>query len=318
MDIEPTALAGSSELTEMPGGDDSFETKASTPERPLSIREAAEIALRDSDTDSSDADSNEADVRSRGPEKTEAPAVDDKASGEAPATPTGKTFTSVQGAIDHVVSLISQGRIAELPPEVRGQIQRVQENAVSAAAEKAEQEAYFNSEYVSLLELRNDDPEAYLERIESEEGLADFVREYARQHPDVSLENPRPAPRGKSEADIRTETSNEMGLRLSASLRALADEHGVKNYEELTAQSQTTGAGMMVLVVDAAIKAGVEKQVEKIRAEERAAAEKEALVKLNMRMPSAPVSSGSRDATQGDGKVVTMFDAYRETQRAAR
>lgn len=252
------------------------------------IRSAAEAAMKLTREDDETPDSDEA-----GQSATDAPAG--TASPDPAAAVTQRLF-SEQAAIDRALSLHRQGRTHELPPEVQGQIRKWEGEVLErAAADKAEDDAFLEV-FVSNLALRESDPDEYLKLLDDPE-LGDdtrlFMREFAKAHPEVTLDNPQYTPRAKTPDELRVEFGNEIAERLNTSLRALAEEKGITNFDDIREKSRGN-ATLLTAVIDAGIEVGVAKKLDGIRKAERDAAVKEAMAAYGGRMPSLPISGNAR------------------------
>lgn len=316
MDTEAPASTATAEPDAPPSSDSIPEARIEQGREAPTIWEAAQIAREEFDRESPDSDEADQDTGTE-PERTTS--TETPAATTTPPSEARKTYTE-EAALDRVLTLLSQNRLHELGPEAKGRYQAIAKHAQEQAKQEAELQEFFNEKYVSMLALKEDDPEEYARLIhDPEEGddLYQFMREYSRQHPDVSTANPRPSPRGLTEVELRTEIGNEYGTALFGALRALAEEKGVTNFDELQTKAKG-GASLMVQTLDAAINAQVETRIAKIRAEERAAAEKEFQVKLNQRLPATPVHSAGRESVGGFQGVPTIREAAEIARREMR
>ncbi len=316
MDTEAPASTATAEPDAPPSSDSIPEARIEQGREAPTIWEAAKIAREEFDRESPDSDEADQEAAPE-PERTTPP---EAAATQATPTPEARKTYTEEAALDRVLTLLSQNRLTELSPEARGRYQAIAKHAQEQAKEAAELQEFFTDKYVSMLALKEDDPDEYyrmLEDPEEGEDLLQFMKEYKRQHPDVSTANPRPSPRGLTEVELRQEIGNEYGTALFGALRALAEEKGVTNFEELQTKARG-GASLMVETLSAAIDAQVATKVAKIRADERAAAEKEYAVKLNQRLPATPVHSAGRETAGGPRGVPSIREAAEIARREMR
>ena len=279
------------------------ESPSESPDRGMDMRAAFEEASRLSGGEErSTADSKEAEAS--------APDAEPEAPAEPASAATPRTFTE-QSAFDRALTLHRQGRTHELPPEVQGQIRKWETEVLERKAQEDREESQFLEMYVSYLAMKEEDPEGYIALLDSADGddIRLFMRSFAQHHPEVSLDNPRFTPREKTPDEIRAEVGVEMADRLQTSLRALADDYGVQNFDQLLAASRGQGT-LLVSVMNEAIKVGTEKAIEKVRKEEREAARLEAMKEYGARMPELSVSGNARSARPSNEPPKTMREAF--------
>ena len=289
--MEDTELATTAPETDLGSPGDSAETEA--PHSDLDdIRAAVEETRADMDRAAGDTSEESKDAS---PEA--AAALQSPASSEPPAqTAATRQFTEQQ-AFDRALSLHRAGRTHELPPEVQGQIRKWEADTVERHAAEQKVEAEFDELYLELKALEEEDPAEFVKQLRDPElgkSRFEFMEMYAKAHPEVTLDNPRRGPKAKTEAEIRVEQDGATAQALDASLRAFAEDHGVKDYDTIRASSGAGKAQLMVSVMQAVVAANTAKELPNIRKAERDAAYKEAMAEYGSRIPELSVSGNGR------------------------
>lgn len=264
----------------------------------------------DSETDSE----NEADTE-ESPETGGEPASPSSAEASAPQP------QSEQALIDRIATLTQQGRLNELPPQIRGQIQAIQRQAIEAEAERARWDETFLELYLENLALKEDDPGEFAGRLldatalddgsTKGQSLQEFMTRFAKDHPEVTLDHPKFGPKQKTEADLRAEIGGEVLELLDTTIAEFAQKAGVKNYAEIRDSKQSTLA-ILEAVAEAAAEAKVATKIDAIRKAERAAALKEAMAEYGKGLPKLPVGAGrTGDPSKlPDKPVSSVAEAY--------
>lgn len=176
-----------------------------------------------------------------------------------------------QGAIDRILTLIKQGRIAELSPAEKGTV-----NALRQQIEHEQrQEEQFRELYLELELLKENDPAEFAKRVDEDPRLVTFRQLYKRAHPDITLDNPQP--KQKPEHVIRDEVNSEWETHVMEAAKGIAKDAGVpeQKYAELAEKHGNALGTLLASAVTEAVNTRVEKelsaQLEKAVAEERAA-----------------------------------------------
>jgi len=288
----------------------------------LSIEDAfaaakAELAASEEagDTHAGQGD-GEGEPPSEQPESTPASGVPAQQEPQA-ATETREPQTA-QGALDRILTLAKQGRLAELTPAEKGTYNALRQQ-YGAEQEREEQ---FLDFYLQLQTLKQEDPEAYVSEIEQKPELIRFQQLYKQEHPDISLDNPHP--RGKPEHVVRQQVNSEWEDHLGGTAAAIAKEAGVSpdRFKEIAEKADGAIGTMLASVVTEAVKVRAEaeaaKRLEAALKDERAAIraeiETEMAQKHMVRFPAGgtPEDPKARKPSTGD----LWQDAHREAKEA--
>lgn len=313
----PAASSGDSSQSEAPQGD--FDSVASA----FAAFERDQAAQLDGESeDASAASDDDTDSVQSGP-----------ATGDAPEpstdTPKGRLY-SEQAALDRALSLHRAGRTHELPPEVQGQIRKWESDTITRHLAEQKEESEFRQMYLDYLATAEEDPAKFAAMVRDQtpigEGMTqgraivEFMDSYQRAHPDISLENPNPGPKAKSEAEIRGEYDQMQRESLNHVLAAYCEDNGVTNFDSLRESASGQG-NILVAVTDAVANAKVKRLTDTIRKQEREAARKEVQAEYGALIPSLSVSSSGVSASAPRGRdpqsVAEAMRMFEEEMREA-
>ncbi|MBA2706346.1 MAG: hypothetical protein H0U59_00895 [Gemmatimonadaceae bacterium] len=223
-------------------------------------------------------------------EGTEEPASDE-AEPAAPESTPDKPVTE-QGALQRIQTLVAQGREAELNAIERGVLNRIRSNI----HEETKQQETFRDAYLDLLNKESEEPEAFTRWLREDAKGPDaltFMREYGRLHPDVSLEFPQGKAATPSPDQVRAEYRTEIGGQIEEMLEQVATDAGLPADTYARVKGESEGMGSFLgKVVTEAVKAQVAKELPRIQAEERKAAELQAQAQYANKTIVAPRTIG--------------------------
>lgn len=250
------------------------------------------------------------------------PPAQEPATGEAEGQPEGETEPpktepqTGQGALDRIQTLVREGRLAELDARERGLLDVVR----GQLAEEQKQEQKFRDFYLELLAKEDEDPVGFIQEMKKQPRLVEFMNAYKAAHPDISLDNPDAPHRGPSPEAIREQVWAESVDAISKTIDQMATAAGVDagSLATLRQQAGDKYGQYMLSAFDTAVKAGVEKMREAVRAEEREAAELEAQAKWAPKTIVTPrqVTGGAPDPGKpGETGDVSMRAAFAEAKR---
>lgn len=154
-------------------------------------------------------------------------------------------------------------------PEAKTPAQ-IREEARQELLSEQREAKLWHDRYVDNLTEQAVDPDAFNRRLIAEDGLATFMREYARMHPEVTLENPDPGPRQPTPDEVRDEVRQAYNEGLQAILTDVAARSGL----DITA-IPGVAEGKLGTAIDSLISKGVEagvaRELPKALAKEREA-----------------------------------------------
>lgn len=208
-----------------------------------------------------------------------APDAEKPAAAAAEATLSGEKLTPQQ-VLDRIQTLTSQGRENELTPSERGVLRRIRSEAVAAHQQEAEQETQFRDLFLDLDRKAKEEPETFVATLmQSEDGerLVRFYRQYQKDHPDISTDNPNG--NGPEQPDkIRQEVAGKWFDDFDRGIESIATAAGIpgEKLTELYEKSAHPFNDYLPAVIDAIAEQKAEASREAIRAEERKAAQLEA------------------------------------------
>ena len=225
---------------------------------------------------------------------------------ESPETPASETPTpdatdttpdqgptTAQGALDRIQTLVAQGRERELSATERGILNRLR---TQVQAEAKEQETIRDA-YLDLLNKQAEDAEALAHFFVNDPKGPDaltFMREYGRLNPDVSLEHPQGKAATPSPERVRAEVRSEYNQAIEELLETVATDAGLDatTFSRIKGEAQGLGSFLGQTVTEA-VKAQIAKELPRIQAEERKAAELEAQAKFANTTMIAPRAIGN-------------------------
>lgn len=198
----------------------------------------------------------------------------------------GKLYDE-RGALQRILQLRREGKVGELPPEAQGLLRTLESElrrtAVTEHQARQQEEAEFKDLYLSNLALREQDPAAYAKVVSERPELAIFMKAYADEHPEVTLDDPDARPR-KTEGQMVKEIAQQYGTGFEAMIDAIAADGGLDSEAigKLKAEFRfgehpdsmqlgTFGAKVITAVANVMAKSLAEKEIERVKVEERKA-----------------------------------------------
>ena len=258
-----------------------------------------------------------------GDSTTEPPEKGDAETDEA--TDTGETETTApvakkdpaQGELQRILQLVEEGRQAELTPTARGVLRRLQENVKAEAARENE----YRETYLRFERMKVEDPEAFGDEVVKDPAVPQFMRAYKSAHPDVSLDSPE----GSTTVDpvkIRRELDAQYSEAMTETVAMIASNAGLDE-TQIDRIRQDSGGKLGVLMAKAfeeSVKAAVAKELPKVKAAERLAAQQEAQAAYaNKTIITPRVVNGTPGDTKGAGRdpnqPYTWHDALAESKK---
>lgn len=288
-------------------------------EHEYSIYDAAAEAQAQIEAESDDAPDSETSGKRSGLDKLatepEAPAPQEN------DQPKGR---STQSTLDRIRTLVDQGRESELTREEQGILKRLESRGrEKAERERAEREAMeqeeagFREIYLDLLALEQDDPAEFAKAIREEPSRAAFMRDYAKAHPEITLDNPDASPPQKSFEQMRAEAQDEVRGKLLDLGKYLGEEYGLSDEDVRRIAGSAKGEGTYLAgIIDAAVEkratALADKKVkDAVKAREmELKAEYATKTIVSPRPLNAPNKAGVKSTSQGN----SVADAYAEAK----
>lgn len=242
-------------------------------------------------------------------------AGDSEATPQQPAEPVSERKVTSQGELDRIQTLIAQGREAELDPAARGVLRKLEERVLAGQ----EKEAGFRKLYLDFEAERLDDVDAFTDKVLADPGIAQFMQDYKRKHPDISLENPNAQPKQPNPQEVRAQVDAEYADAVTQVAAELSTKAGLDAGQIAKIQAESGGkvGELLIRSFDAAVAAGVEKMRPEIARKEREAAELEAQAKYANKTIITPRSIGGvpvQGEKRDPSKPFDMGDAIREAR----
>lgn len=265
-------------------------------------------------TDSKESDSEPEQTTEATPE-VEQPAAEQP---EQPAKPVRPETD--QGVLDRIRTLVMQGRESELDPVAQGVLQRLRAEERQRVLTEQQETEYFRRQYLEFERQRIEDPDEFSERVLADPSVAQFMRDFKAAYPDISLDNPTLGPRQPSREEIVAEVDEVWRSGFEQMTDAMASNAGLSADEIAQIKFETgrkpgaTLARLFNSSVERAVKAQLDKEIPKIQAAEREAAEKEAQAKWANQSIIAPRSLNGLPSTKGvsDGGANSFARAFQE------
>ncbi len=231
----------------------------------------------------------------------ETPTEDTAPEGEAPTE--GEAAATPQPA-EAAPDPTEQPATPEEPVKTPAQIR---EEARQELIKEQQDTKFWHDQYVDALTEQAVDPEGFAQRLIKEDGLAGFMREYARLNPDVTLEDPEPGPKQASADEVRAETRKAFNEGLKAVLSDAASRHGT-DYGTLPGVAEgKLGTAIDALItkgVEAGVKAALPKALEREREALRTEIQAE-FVKTNVVTPRVIGGSPATGKPAASGSMTT-------------
>lgn len=242
-------------------------------------------------------------------------AVDSEATPQESTESVPDRKATPQGVLDRILSLIQEGREAELDPSSRGVLRKLEERSEA----RRQEDANYRKLYLGYESEKFEDPDSFVEKMIAEPAIGQFMSAYKRQHPEISLENPTAQHREPSAAEVRAQVDVEYADAVTQTVSAIARTAGIDDGTVARLQAESGGrlGEFMARSFDEAVKVQAEKMRPEIARKEREAAELEAQARYANKTiitPRAvgglPVTGGHRDLSE----PFSMRDAMREAR----
>lgn len=231
---------------------------------------------------------------------------------------------SVEAELDRIYTHIRQGRVHELPPNLRGRAQALQRDIIASHRQEQAEEEQFRDLFLNMEAKRIEDPDEFARLMFDDPNAGqnrEFYELYRSAHPEVSLDNPDFELGMLSPEQVRASTTQELFTDLDAAILAMAQDAGIgeARVAELRSQSQGPWSYLSNAFTEA-VKAAGEKERARIRDEERQAAGLEAQARYSGRSVVTPrvLGQAGRAPARDTSKPMTWEEALREAEQAAR
>ena len=199
------------------------------------------------------------------------------ASGDVKGSAPEPKPVTAQSVLDRISTLVSQGREGDLSPREQGVLRKLRDDAVTSARAEAQEMESYKDLYLQLEATRVEDPVEFARQVKENPERATFMQAFEAEYPEVTLENPNPGARQPSLDQVRNQAASKIFDDFDQVVRAMAAEAGVDNNAVEEARKGAAGPwSYLTSVFTASVKAAVQKELPKIRAEERKAASLEA------------------------------------------